>query len=43
MIPSTLIVNVGGKINFTSHIIGTFLKTPITQIMEFADGETQKK
>lgn len=43
MTPSTLIANVGQKINFTTHIIGTMLKTPIIQITEFGDGVTQKK
>ncbi len=43
MTPSTLIANIGQKINFTTRIIGNMLKTPIVQIAEFADGVTQKK
>lgn len=43
MIPSTLIANIGEKINYSTHILGSMLKTPITQIAEFADGTTQQK
>jgi len=43
MVPSTLIADVGEKINFNTRIIGTLLKTPLIQIIEFADGITQKK
>ncbi|EKD25603.1 MAG: hypothetical protein ACD_80C00012G0019 [uncultured bacterium (gcode 4)] len=43
MIPSSLIANIWEKINFTTSIIGTFLKTPLTQIAEFSDGTTQQK
>ena len=43
MTPSALIANIGEKINFSTRIIGTLLKTPIVQIIEFADGVTQKK
>ena len=43
MIPSALIVNIGENINFSTHIIGTMLNTPLVQIAEFGDGITQKK
>jgi hypothetical protein len=43
MTPSTLIANIGEKMNFSTRIIGTFLKTPLIQIAEFADGVVQKK
>jgi len=43
MKPSTLIANIGQKIDFSTSIIGTLLKTPIMQIAEFADGVSQKK
>jgi hypothetical protein len=43
MTPSQLIANIGQKINFSTRIIGTLLKTPLMQIAEFADGITQKK
>lgn len=43
MIPSKLIANIGQKIDFSTRIIGTFVKTPIVQIADFADGTTQKK
>ena len=43
MTPSTLIANIGQKINFSARIIGSPIKTPIIQIVEFADGVTQQK
>ncbi len=43
MKPSTLIANIGQKINFSTHIIGKMINTPITQILEFSDGITQQK
>jgi len=43
MIPSTLIANIGQKINFSVNIIGNLFKTPLSQILEFSDGITQKK
>ncbi len=43
MVPSTLIANIGQKIDFTTHIVGTLLKTPNEQIMEFGNGALQKK
>lgn len=43
MTPSTLIAPIGQKINFSTHIVGTLVKTPLIQILEFADGTTQKK
>ncbi|MCX6823734.1 MAG: thrombospondin type 3 repeat-containing protein [candidate division SR1 bacterium] len=43
MTPSTLIANIGQKINFSTHIMGKMINTPITQIMEFSDGVTQQK
>ena len=43
MVPSKLIANIGQKIDFSTRIIGTFLKTPIVQIADFADGITQKR
>lgn len=43
MTPSTLIANIGEKINFSTSIIWSFLKTPLIQIAEFSDGILQKK
>lgn len=43
MIPSTLIADIGQKINFSTYIIGNLFKTPLTQILEFSDGVTQQK
>jgi len=43
MTPSTLIANIGQKINFTNNIIWTLIQNPIIQIAEFADGITQKR
>ena len=43
MIPSKLIANIGEKIDFSTRIVGKLMKTPITQIAEFADGTTQQK
>jgi len=43
MIPSKLITKIGEKVDFSTSIIGTLLKTPLMQILEFADGTTQKK
>ena len=43
MTPSTLIANVWDKINFSTRIIWSLLKTPIIQIAEFSDWTTQKK
>jgi hypothetical protein len=41
--PSTLVANIGQKIIFSAHIIGTLMKSPLIQIAEFGDGITQKK
>jgi len=43
MTPSKLIAKIGEKIDFSTHIVGNLMKTPIIQIFEFADGTTQKK
>lgn len=43
MTPSSLLTNIGQNINFSTRIIGTLLKTPLTQITEFGDGITQQK
>ncbi|MEI7918832.1 MAG: hypothetical protein WCH65_01075 [bacterium] len=43
MKPSTLIANIGQKIDFSTSIIGTLLKTPLVQLVEFGDKITQKK
>lgn len=43
MTPDTLITSIWGKINFSAHIIGNLLKTPINQVMEFSDGSLQTK
>jgi len=43
MTPSTLVANVWETIMFATRIIGTLLKTPLTQIAEFSDGVTQQK
>jgi hypothetical protein len=43
MKPSSLVVNVGEKISFSTNIIGTFIQTPIIQIANFGDGITQQK
>jgi len=43
MTPSTLVANIGQKINFSTKIIGTMTETPSTQILKFADGITQQK
>ncbi|MCX6825326.1 MAG: PKD domain-containing protein [candidate division SR1 bacterium] len=42
MIPSTLIANIGQKINFSTSIKGTLLKTPLIQIIDYSDGTTQQ-
>jgi hypothetical protein len=41
--PSSLIANIGQKINFSTRIIGKMIKTPLMQIAEFADGAIEKK
>jgi len=43
MIPSSLVTSIGQKINFNIHIVGTFLKTPLLQTIDFADGNSQTK
>lgn len=43
MTPAKLIANIGEKMSFSTRIVGKLIKTPLTQIAEFADGVTQQK
>ncbi len=43
MKPSSLIADVGDKIDFSTRVIGSMAKIPLIQIANFGDGTTEKK